>query len=134
MVTVPLGQPPPVRCQQQRAVGKTGRLQAQQPVQVQLPRRGGKQVCPAHHLGDAHAGIVHHHRQLIGKHPVCPAQIEVAAIPQQVLRVGAHAAVRKGDGLIRHHQAVGRGFLFALFRDLFRRQSPAGARVDDVAV
>ena len=115
-------------------MGKAGRLQTQQPVQVQLPRRGGKQVCPAHHLGDAHAGIIHHHRQLIGKHPVCPAQVEIAAVPQQVLRVGAHAAVRKGDGLVRHHQAIGRGFLFALFRDLFRRQPPAGARVDDVAV
>ena len=45
-----------------------------------------------------------------------------------------HAAVRKGNLLVRHHQAVGRGFLFALFRNFLRRQSPAGARVDDVAV
>ena len=48
--------------------------------------------------------------------------------------MGAHAAVRKGDLLVRHHQTVGRGFLFALFRNFLRRQSPAGARVDDVAV
>ena len=59
-------------------------MQTQQPVQVQLPRRGGQQIRPSHHLGHAHAGIIHHHRQLVGKHAVRPAQIEIAAITQQI--------------------------------------------------
>ena len=115
-------------------MGKGWSLQAQQTVQVQLPRRGGQQVRPAHHLGDPHAGIVHHHGQLIGEHAVRPAQVKVAAVPQQVLRVGAHAAVQKGDLLVRHPHPVGRGLLFALFGDLGGGQVPAGAGIDDVAV
>ena len=72
--------------------------------------------------------------QLIGEHAVRPAQVKVAAVPQQVLRVGAHAAVQKGDLLVRHPHPVGRGLLFALFGDLGGGQVPAGAGIDDVAV
>ena len=46
----------------------------------------------------------------------------------------AHTAVGEGDVLVRHHEAVGRGFLFPLFGDLFGCQPPAGAGIDDVAV
>ena len=109
-------------------------LQAQQTVQIELPCRGRQQVRPAHHFGDAHAGVVHHHGQLIGKHAVRPAQVEVPAVVQQVLGVFPHAAVHKGDVLIRHPHPVGRGFLFALFGDLSGSQIPAGAGIDDVAV
>ena len=115
-------------------MGKPRCLQAQQAVQVQLPCRGGQQVRPAHHFGDAHAGIVHHHGQLIGEHAVCPAQVEIAAVPQQVLGVRAHAAVHECDLFIRHHQAVGRGFLFAFFCNFGGGQAPAGAGVNDIAV
>ena len=89
---------------------------------------------PAHHFGDAHAGIVHHHGQLIGEHAVCPAQVEIAAVPQQVLGVRAHAAVHERDLFIRHHQAVGRGFLFAFFCNFGGGQAPAGAGVNNIAV
>ena len=46
----------------------------------------------------------------------------------------AHTAVGEGDVLVRHHEAVGRGFLLPLFGDFFGCQPPAGAGIDDVAV
>ena len=80
------------------------------------------------------AGFVPQHGQLIGDHAVCPAQVEIAAVPQQVLGVRAHAAVHECDLFIRHHQAVGRGFLFAFFCNFGGGQAPAGAGVNDIAV
>ena len=67
-------------------------------------------------------------------HTIGAAQVEVAAVLQQVLGVFSHTAVREGNIFIRHHQAVGRGLLFALFGDLGGGQVPAGAGIDDVAV
>ena len=115
-------------------MGKPRGRQAQQTVQIELPRRGREQVCPAHDFGDAHPGIVHDDGQLVGEDAVCPAKVEVAAVSQQVLAVEAHAAIPEGDDLIGHSEPVGRCLDPALFRDLGRRQIPAGAGIDDIAV
>ena len=48
--------------------------------------------------------------------------------------MGAHAAIHKADILVRHPDPVSRGFVLPLLRDLLRRQVPAGAGIDDVAV
>ena len=115
-------------------MGKPRCLQAQQAVQIQLPCRGRKQVCTAHHFGNAHAGIVHHHGQLIGEHAIRPAQVEITAVVQKIFGVRAHAAIHKCDVLVRHHQTVGRGLLFAFFLNFGSGQAAAGARIDHVAV
>ena len=48
--------------------------------------------------------------------------------------MGAHAAIHKADILVRHPDPVSRGFVLPLLGDLLRRQVPAGAGIDDVAV
>ena len=110
------------------------RRQAQQPVKIELPRRGGEQVGSPHHLGDTHPGVVHHDGQLVSKHAVGTAEVEVAAVVQEILGVDAHTAVGEGDILVRNHETVGRSLLFPLLSDLRRCQTPAGAGVDDIAV
>ena len=134
LVAVPLGQAAALLVQQQRTVGKGRGRQAQQPVQVDLPGGGGKQVCPPHHLGDPHPGVIHHHRQLIGKHAVGPAQVKIPAAGQQVFAVRPHAQVLEGDLLVGHHHPPGRSFDAALFGHLFRGQAAAGAGIDHIPV
>ena len=53
---------------------------------------------------------------------------------QEILGVDAHTAVGEGNILVRNHETVGRSLLFPLLSDLRRRQTPAGAGVDDIAV
>ena len=108
--------------------------QTQKPIQIELPRRRGKQVGPAHDFGDTHPGVVHHDGQLIRKYAVGAAEVKVTAVAQKVFCMFAHTAVGEGDVLVRHHEAVSRGFLFPLFGDFFGCQPPAGAGIDDVAV
>ena len=115
-------------------MGKLWGGQAQQTVKIKLPHGGREQVCAPHHLRHAHAGIVHHHSQLVGKHAIGAAEVEIPAVAEQVLGVGAHTAIGEGDVLIGHHETIGRGFLFALLGDLLRRQPPAGAGIDHIAV
>ena len=78
-------------------VGEPQRL-----LEPELPRGGVQQVAPPHHLCDPHGGVVHHHRQLIGVHPVGPAEDEVPAVPGQILGEGALDLVHEGDRLLRH--------------------------------
>ena len=134
LVAVPFGKAAAIRGQQERTMGELRRFQPQQAVEVELPGGGREQVRAPHHFRHAHAGIVHHHRQLVGKHAVGTAEVEIPAVAEQVLGVGAHTAIGEGDVLVGHHETVGRGFLFALFGDLLRRQPPAGAGIDDVAI
>ena len=134
LVTVPFGKAAAIRGQQERTVGELRRFQTQQTVKIKLPGGGREQVRAPHHLRHAHTGIIHHHGQLVGKHTIGTAEVEIPAVPEKVLGVGAHTAIGEGDVLIGHHEPVGRGLLFALFGDLLRRQPPAGAGIDDVAV
>ena len=53
---------------------------------------------------------------------------------QKIFGVRAHAAIHKCDVLVRHHQTVGRGLLFAFFLNFGSGQAAAGARIDHVAV
>ena len=134
LVPVPFGQAAAIGGQQERAMGELRRFQPQQTVKIKLPCGGREQVCPPHHLRHAHPGIVHHHGQLVGKHTIGTAEVEIPAVAEQVLGVGAHTAIGEGDVLIGHHEPVGRGLLFALFGDLLCRQPPAGAGIDHIAV
>ena len=134
LVPVPFGKAAAIRGQQERTVGELRRFQTQQTVKIKLPGGGREQVRAPHHLRHAHAGIVHHHSQLVGKHAIGAAEVEIPAVAEQVLGVGAHTAIGEGDVLIGHHETVGRGFLFALLGDLLRRQPPAGAGIDHIAV
>ena len=60
------------------AIGRDGVAQLFQ--QPNLPGGGGEQVAPPHHLGHPHLGVIHHHRQLIGVHPIGPAENKVSAV------------------------------------------------------
>ena len=134
LVPVPFGQAAAIRGQQERTMGELRRFQPQQTIEIELPGGGREQVCAPHHLRDPHTGIIHHHGQLVGKHAIGAAEVEIPAVAEQVLGVGAHTAIGEGDVLIGHHETIGRGLLFALFGDLLRRQAPAGAGIDHIAV
>ena len=83
------------------------------------------------------AGIIHHHRQLIGEHPVGPAQQEIPAVPGEILAVGAHVSIREADNDTRRDPQPQRRRTAAAARPLCRLflcQIPAGAGVDDLPV
>ena len=134
LVAVPFGKAAAIRGQQERTMGELRRFQPQQTIEIKLPGGGREQVCAPHHLRDPHPGIIHHHSQLVGKHAIGAAEVEIPAVAEQVLGVGAHTAIGEGDVLIGHHETIGRGFLFALFGDLLRRQPPASTGIDHIAV
>ena len=77
---VPLGQPLPVLVEGQRHVCVLDRRQADQRRQVRLPRRRGEQVVAADHLVDILRVVVHHHREVVGGHPVVAAQYQVVPL------------------------------------------------------
>ncbi len=89
---------------------------------------------PAHHLGNAHQGIIHHHGQLVGKHTVRPPQVKIPAVLRQILGIGAHVAVHKGNGFVRHHHPPGWLAPGGAQNDLFRRQVPAGPGVYHIPI
>ena len=89
LVTVPFGQAAAIRGQQERTVGELRRFQTQQTIEIKLPGGGREQVRAPHHLRDPHPGIVHHHSQLVGKHAIGAAEVEIPAVAEQVLGVGA---------------------------------------------
>ena len=88
------------------AVGR--RRVAQLLQQPDLPGGGGEQVPPPHHPGDPHGPVVRRHRQLIGVHPIRPAEDEVPAVGVQPLGLGAVVAVYKRHRLRRHRHPPGR--------------------------
>ena len=98
---------------------------AQQLQQIPLPRGGGEQIAAPHHLGHPHPGVVHHHCQLVGVHPVGPAQNEVSTVPEQVFLIHPLEQVPEGAGTVRHRQAPGGVPLPGQILPLFRRQPPA---------
>ena len=128
----PLAQPPAVRRTEQRHMRIRRRPESEQLLQVDLPRRGGEQVIPTHHLRDAHRGIVHHNGKLIGKDAVGAAQDEVAAVAVEIFFESSLQPVVHAVDRVRHKNAP-RGP--PRLRSALRlRQIPAGARVDGRAV
>ena len=113
---------------------KNRRRQAQQIIEVQLPGGGVQQVRPADHLRDPHGGIIHHHSQLVGEHPIGPPQQKIPAVCRQIFLVSAHVAVCKAPTLLRRYQSEGRGAIFAFFRDLRRGETAAGPGIDHLPV
>ena len=115
-------------------MGKGRRRQPQQPVEVYLPGGGGQQIRSPDHLGDPHPGVIHHHRQLIGKDAVGPPEIKVPAAGEQVFPVLPHAQVVEGHFLIGNLHPPGGGLGAALFGNLGGGQIPAGAGIHHVPV
>ena len=103
----------------------------QQPVEIELSGGRGQQIAAPHHLADAHAGVVHHHGQLVGVDPVGAADDEIAAVAQQVFAVVALETVAENNGLVRNLQPPGglpaRG-------PVLWAQAPAGAGIDGLPV
>ena len=74
---VALGQTGAVRTHHQRdvSVGRGGK--AEEPLQEDLRRGRRRQVVTADHQGHALVGVVHHHRQVVGRDPVVALQHHV---------------------------------------------------------
>jgi hypothetical protein len=70
---------------------KLRRRQIERAVEEQLAESREKQVRAAHHFGDAHGGVIHHDRELIGGRVVFAPDEEVAesATRDRLLRTGA---------------------------------------------
>jgi len=64
----------------QGAMEEGGRLKPERAIEQNLPRGGKQQVCPAHHFGDPHRGIVHDHGELIGRNSVMPPGHKITEI------------------------------------------------------
>ena len=113
---------------------KNRRRQAQQMIEIQLAGGRVQQVSAPHHLRHAHGGIIHHHSQLVGEHPVGPPQQKIPAVCRQIFLVSAHVAVCKAPTLLRRYQPEGRGAISAFFRDLRRGETAAGPGIDHLPV
>jgi hypothetical protein len=94
-------------------VGRHGKMQIarrgqrERALQHDLPRRGGEEVCAAHHVGDALLGVVHHDRELVREEPVAPPQHEIAHLARDVLPDAALHPILELDAAGRHAQAPG---------------------------
>ena len=108
------------------------RRQSEKPLQIDLTRRGGKQISAAHDLCDARFRVVGHDGQLIGIDAVGAAYDKVAAFARKILAVFPLKPVVKGELLVRHDQPPCRSARFP--GAFFLRQIPAGARIDHIAV
>jgi hypothetical protein len=102
------------------------RRQAEQPLQVNLPRRVVGQVFTAHDIGDALRGIVHHHRELVRPRAVGALQHEVADGVRHVLFLRAQAAVVPGDANVVAAAQAPRTHWLAV------QATAAGAGIDDL--
>ena len=116
------------------------RGQSQQMLQIDLARRGTKQVASAYDLGDAHGSVVDHHGQLIGKHAVAAAHQKVTALGGECFALGSVRAVHEFDHVAGevvdggHAQARGRSTQGTAAGDFISRKTSAGAAVDGRAV
>ena len=115
---------------------------------MDLPRSGDQQIGAPDHMGDALPGVVHHHRQLVGKVAVGPADHEIADLLGQILRLLPQNTVPEPQWLIegpkpqaasfmpRHQStAAGAGIdgaLDALARNQGDRLSGAAAGVGQI--
>ena len=126
---IALGKPFAILRNHQRNVGPARHRLAKEPVQEDLPGRGGQQIGPAQDLRDAHRAVVHHHRELVGEHAVGALKHE---IPHQLLgieRLRAANFVVKREGPVRNAQADRRGPRPAALLALRAGEAPAGSRV-----
>lgn len=68
--SVALGEARPCRIQEKRNVTEVRRQITEQPVQIQLARRGIQKIAAANHLRHPHQSVIHHNGKLIGKDAV----------------------------------------------------------------
>ena len=76
-----LGQPPTLLVSHQFTVEELRHRPAQCPINQDLARRAGQEVGSPHNLGDAHQGIIHRTRQLIGWNIIGPPHHKITKIP-----------------------------------------------------
>ena len=88
-----LGQSLPAAIAEQGGVVEIRRVQTQSFVNQQLAGGRDQQVLAADDFGDAHRGIVDHHREFIGGEPVLAPDDEIAEVAQAVEGAGAEVAV-----------------------------------------
>ncbi len=105
---VALREPRPVLADHERHVREPRRRQRERPVEQELPGGRREQVVAAHHVGDPHGGVVHHHRELIGRDAVGPGDHEVAGLRRDVVRALSVNLVLERDPALRHPQPPGR--------------------------
>ena len=108
------------------------RRKPEQLLQIELSRRRGQEILPAHDLRDARLRIVRHHGKLIGIDAVGAPYDKVAAVMRQILAVHTLNAVPERSVPVRHTQPP-RGAA-RLFCTLRRCQSAARPGVDHIAV
>jgi len=77
---MPLRQPHTRLIAHQIAVKIIRHRQPQRAKQQNLPSRRLQQIRPAHHFGDPHGRVVHHHRQLISRHIVAPPNNKIPKV------------------------------------------------------
>ena len=110
------------------------RGQPQQLIEIDLPGGGVQQIPPPHHLIDLHGPIVVYHRQLIGIHPVGPADNEVSAVFEQVFRIGSLQFICKANIPVRYRQTPGGTTPFTQFRPFTFCQVFTLASIDHLSV
>ena len=73
------------------------RLAAQGSDELDLPRRRRQQVDAAHHFGDAHGEVVHHHGELVAVEAIAALEDDVSHLLGHVLETVAVDAVFEID-------------------------------------
>ena len=100
-VPVALGQTPSVRSQHERQMPPSRGREAERPVDQRLPRCRRQQVVAPHDGGDVLAGVVHRHRELVGRLVALGPEHEVADLVRRPEGPGP------GDDIIELNRLVG---------------------------
>src|SRR5262245_51674110 len=91
---------------QQRTMKKRWRSPAQSAIEEQLTRGGFQQILSANNLGDAHCGVVNHHRELVSRNFVVTPNNKIAKILSCDELLRAIIAILEGNCIaIRHPEA-----------------------------
>ena len=100
---VALGEFLALRVQDQGEMGILRRVMVQGIENVDLPGRIVEVVVPAHYMGNAHIGIIHHHGQVVGRGTVGTGNDQIVQFP-----VADHYPAL--DEIVDDHVAVQRVF------------------------
>ena len=60
------------------------RGEAQLPLEIELPGRGGEQIPAPDHLSHTHKPVIRCHGKLIGVHSVRAAEDKIPAVPAEI--------------------------------------------------
>ena len=105
-VVIALRKAPPLFRNDKRHMGVHRMPQTEQFLQIQLLRRGAKQIDAAHDRVHPLLRIVYDHGQLVRERPVRALYKEIAALAIQVLTVRLLYLIVEGYGLIGNRQSL----------------------------